>query len=286
MNIKDIPIRVVGPGSQSGADNDAPAYIDMPRDMTSYNAPLIPDPDSVLHLNGAQEAMSWLKKALTNHRENGNDWRANLSALDSENRELVNQILGEGEVSVTYNGKLTASVQESVMAGVWRTLYYDGENVAVDMLEVGAVPDLVLASFDDARNVNTDIAECPDDVPNAMPLLIELEDRCDRFEKFTTEHSINLTLLPLTERELEFLDERVGRGPVHVLSRAYGKCEVISTLVPNLWWVRYFNSMGTLILNSLEVTAVPDVVVAAPEDLSDSAERLDQILAPYWPDAA
>jgi hydrogenase-1 operon protein HyaF len=44
--------------------------------------------------------------------------------------------------------------------------------------------------------------------------------------------------------------------------------------------------MGTLILNSLEISAVPDVVIAAPEDLADSAERLSQILAPYWPNAA
>jgi hypothetical protein len=44
--------------------------------------------------------------------------------------------------------------------------------------------------------------------------------------------------------------------------------------------------MGTLILNSLEVAAVPDVVAAAPEDISDSAVRLSEILAPYWPDAA
>jgi hydrogenase-1 operon protein HyaF len=90
----------------------------------------------------------------------------------------------------------------------------------------------------------------------------------------------------LSQPELEFIDGRLGRGPVDVLSRAYGKCEVISTKSANVWWVRYFNSMGTLILNTLEVTDVPQVVVAASEDIRDSSSRLNEILLPYWPDSA
>ena len=287
MNIKDIPVRVVGPGSQPGAEADAPSFIDMPRDMTSYDAPPMPDPDAVNHLSGAREAMIWLGHALDCYSEDAAYPRANLNALDDENRELVNQILGEGEISVNYDGDPAASVQESVLAGVWRTLYFDDDrNVAIDMLEVGAVPNLVLAPVQGSHKVDTTPPDPDANVANAMPLLFELEDRCKRFEKSGTAYSINLTLLPLSQDELEFLDTRLGRGPVDVLSRAYGKCEVINTLVPNLWWVRYYNSMGTLILNSLEVTAVPDVVVAAPEDLADSAERLTDILAPYWSDAA
>lgn len=287
MNIKDIPVRVVGPGSQPGADADAPSYIDMPRDMTRYDAPPMPDPGAVKHLSGAREAMTWLKNALNDYSEFSACSRANLNALDEANRELVNQILGEGEISVSYDGDPTASVQESVLAGVWRTLYFDDNGeVAVDMIEVGAAPNLVLAPVENGRRVDTTTPDDAADVANAMPLLFELEERCDMFEKSAAAHSINLTLLPLSLEELEFLDKRLGRGPVDILSRAYGKCEVINTLVANLWWVRYYNSMGTLILNSLEVTAVPDVVIAAPEDLADSAVRLKEILAPYWSDAA
>ena len=91
----------------------------------------------------------------------------------------------------------------------------------------------------------------------------------------------SLKLPPLSEEEVEFIDERLGRGAVDILSRAYGKCQIISTKTRNVWWVRYYNSMNTLILNTLEVVAVPEVVCAAPEDLADSATRLDEILAPY-----
>jgi hydrogenase-1 operon protein HyaF len=69
---------------------------------------------------------------------------------------------------------------------------------------------------------------------------------------------------------------------VAILSRGYGDCRITSTAVPHIWWVRYHNSMGTLILNTLEVTDVPQVACAAPEDLKDSASRLGELLEPYW----
>ena len=46
------------------------------------------------------------------------------------------------------------------------------------------------------------------------------------------------------------------------------------------------NVTDLLILNTLEVVGVPIVVAAAPEDLQDSAMRLDEIIAPYWSDVA
>lgn len=287
MDFKDIPLRVIGAGSQPGAETEAPAYIDMPRDMTRYDPPLIPEPTAVQHLQGAREAMSWLEAQLADYSEYADNPCANISALDDRNRELVNQILGEGENCVTYTGELTVSVQESVLAGVWRSLYFDRKgDIMADMIEVGAVPNLVSVPIDNACPIDTSEDDSSADVPNAMPILVELAARCALFKGNGNRHSINLTLLPLSLTELEYLDGRLGRGPVDILSRAYGKCQVISTLAPNVWWVRFYNSMGTLILNSLEISTVPDVVAAAPEDLADSAERLSQILAPYWPNAA
>ncbi len=287
MKIRDIPVSVIGPGSQPGTGSDAPSYIDMPSDMDKYDAPLIPEPDDVQHLEGAREAMSWLKKALAEFHNNTEMQLANLNQLDEENRELVNQILGEGEVSITCAGTPKARVQESVLAGVWRTLYFDDdERVAMDLLEVAPVPHIAFTRDENMRPINTAQPLGTQDISNAMPILVELEGHCVMFDQAGTEHSINLTLLPLSQEEIEYLDARLGRGPVDMLSRAYGKCQVISTLTPKVWWVRYYNSMGTLILNTLEITSMPKVVAAASEDLVDSATRLGEIVAPYWSDAA
>jgi hydrogenase-1 operon protein HyaF len=42
--------------------------------------------------------------------------------------------------------------------------------------------------------------------------------------------------------------------------------------------VQYFNSMQTLILNTIEVVDLPEVAQAAASDLADSRERLLELL--------
>jgi hydrogenase-1 operon protein HyaF len=288
MKIKDIPVRVMGPGSQpADTDGQTLSYIAMPSDMWTYRPPSMPEPEDVSGLAAARESLLWLEQALADYDENREPQLANLSALDEANRELVNQVLGEGEVAVTYSGDFRAHTQESVLAGVWRTLYLDADDrVLFDILEVADAPHTVRVPTNRARAVDTGTDGVPADVANALPILVELQSHCDDYETSGRTHVINLSLLPLSPADLEFLDARLGRGPVDTLSRAYGKCQVISTLTPNVWWVRYYNSMGTLILNTLEVVGVPAVVCAAPEDLRDSAVRLADILEPYWPEDA
>lgn len=288
MDIGQIPVRVIGPGSQPESDDgQGLSYIDMPADMWTYQQPEIPDPAAVNDLTGAREAMRWLQGALQIHSDTAAPQFADLTALDDKERDLVNQILGEGEVAITRTGVTPARTQEAVLAGVWRTLYYDdAENVILDLLEVADAPHVARLPAADARTINPQPEDVPAGVINALPILVELAAYAGEYASTQTPQAINLTLLPLAEADLAFLDEQLGRGPVDTLSRAYGKCQVTSTLVPNVWWIRFYNSMGTLILNTLEVTDMPAVICAAPEDLQDSATRLAGLLTPYWPDAA
>jgi len=288
MNIRDIPVRVIGPGSQpDGSDGDAVTYMDMPSDMSTFVAPVMPEPEDVLPMDGAREAMNWLLAALDGYEPGGEPALADLSALDAQSRDVVNQILGEGEVSIVCDGQVRARTQESVLAGVWRTLFFDSDDrVLCDLLEVAGVSKVVDFAAAGSAAVDISAEGVGSELANALPILVELQSQHEQYMDGGTPHSINLTLLPLSEPELEFIDQRLGRGPVDILSRAYGKCEVISTQTAGIWWVRYYNSMGVLILNMLEVVDVPDVVKAAPEDLVDSAARLKEILEPYWSEVA
>ena len=288
MDISQIPVRVIGPGSQpESEDGQTLSYIDMPGDMWTYKPPTIPEPEAVNDLLGARETMLWLQGALQQYVDTALPQFADLTALDDKERELVNQILGEGEVAIRTDGGVEARTQEAVLAGVWRTIYLDeAETVILDLLEVGDAPHVVRQQLAEPRAVNVQPDDIPDDVINALPILVELESYREVYASTQSPQSINLTLLPLTEADLVFLDAQLGRGPVDSLSRAYGKCQVISTLVPNVWWVRFYNSMGTLILSTLEVVDVPSLICAAPEDLKDSATRLAGLMTPYWPDVA
>jgi hydrogenase-1 operon protein HyaF len=89
---------------------------------------------------------------------------------------------------------------------------------------------------------------------------------------------VNLSLLPHTPEDLAWLDAALGLGSAEVLSRGYGNCRIVATALPNVWRVQFFNSMDTLILDTFEVTEMPEAALAAAEDLADSARRLRDVL--------
>jgi hydrogenase-1 operon protein HyaF len=286
MKLRDIPVVPLGPGSQpEEADGAELEYIDMPKGISTYSRPDTPEPEEVRDLIGAREAMDWLRSALADYEPDGEPQMANISRLDEANRDLVNQILGDGEVSAKFEGVVRARMQESVLAGIWRTFYLDeNERITHDLLEVGDVPYLVrmpVSADPDPLGRLTKVT-APENAMNAMSIITEVAEHAKQFPIAKRPHSINLTLLPLSDEDIAFLDTALGRGPIDVLSRGYGDCRVSSTAIPNVWWVRYYNSVGTLILNTLEIIDVPGVACAALEDIRDSGSRLDEILEPYW----
>jgi hydrogenase-1 operon protein HyaF len=255
--------------------------------MDTYQRPETPEPEAVRHLTGAREAMDWLQASLDHYRVGGPACLADITQLDRSNRELVNQILGEGDVSLKYIGTWRANAQEAVLVGVWRILYLDSRGqISRDLIEVAEVPFLARPQDEEASIAADDLTadEAPAEVMNAMPILTELQEHQAGYASGQAAHVINLTLLPLSEADTTYLDQILGTGPVEILSRGYGDCQMISTAVPGIWWVRYRNSMGKLILNTLEVVDVPAVARAAQEDIDDSALRLKEILESYWSD--
>ncbi|HHH43194.1 MAG TPA: hydrogenase expression/formation protein [Gammaproteobacteria bacterium] len=284
-----IAVTFTGPGSQPlEADGSQLEFIPLPTEMSSYRAPDMPEPEQVQHLHGARAVSDWLSRALADYRVGAEPLLADISGLDADNRELVNQILGEGEVSLKYSdATLQVRMQEAVLAGIWRTFYLDDSGrITRDLIEVCDVPVLARQAPDAVRVSGLARDTAPDDVMNALPILSELQDHVEGWQPGDPAHVINLTLLPLSEGDIHFLDEALGAGPVETLSRGYGDCKISSTAYPGIWWVRYTNSMGTLILNTLEVTDIPAVACAAPEDLADSRRRFSELLEPYWTELA
>ncbi len=287
MNLRDIPVVAMGPGSQpKESDGSQLEYIALPKEMSRYTMPDTPEPEEVTGLLAAREAMNWLTDALARYRPDGDRLLADVSGLDDGSRDLVNQILGEGEVSIRYEGDFRARIQESVMAGVWRSFYMDNEDrITHDLIEVADVPCVVRLP---AAQVLTPEALTATDMPwetmNGPAILTEVADHAAKRVDGAPVHVINLSLLPLSEADVAYLDSALGLGPVSILSRGYGSCEVQSTRMRDVWWVRYYNSMRKLILNSIEITDVPAVACAAPEDIADTRERLAEILEPYWAD--
>lgn len=277
-----IPV-VVEPGSQpvdeDGVELD---YMSMPKEVWTYAMPTVPEPEEVEGLDAGVGILETILEKLSGWQPGDAPAVIPLDGLDDDDRLIVDQVLGDGEVSVIYEGAVRAVSQESVLAGVWRVQYLDADDrVERDVIEVAEIPSLVSeAVFGDARSaVEFDADNIPVGVGNAAPILTELADKLAAGSD--EPHVVNLTLLPCTDEDIAFLMTTLGGGPTVILSRGYGNCRITSTAVRNIWWVQYFNSQDTLILNSIEVSRVPAVACAAAEDIADSKARLEEILEVY-----
>jgi hydrogenase-1 operon protein HyaF len=275
---------VTGPGSQPEEEDGMALDYPMPSGMTTYSMPEIPEPDELAGVEEAIALLGRMQGELAGYRIGQPAVVLPLDGLDERNLDLINQIMGNGEVSMKYHGAVDARIQESVLAGVWRVQYLDAdEQVQRDVIEIAGIPGLVReATFGDAAGeVAFSQADIPDTVYNAAPLLTEINDKLPEYRPDSVPHVINLSLLPHTSEDIDFLSAMLGSGPVVILSRGYGNCRITSTATRNVWWVQYFNSQETLILNTIEISAVPEVACAAQEDIDDSAQRLLEILGVY-----
>jgi hydrogenase-1 operon protein HyaF len=266
-----------GPGSQPAPEDGELSYMAMPSGMRVFEAH-IPE---VRDRAAAKPAIAFLQRVAEACRRAAETGRATalpLDGLDPAARALVHEALGEGEVSATLDaargGRARLMAQEAVFAGVWRVREGDATQV-----EIGAIPAAVTARahepVDPALGLSTPPAP---GVMSAPPLVAELIDRAMARRPGDLAHVINLTLLPHTPEDLAHLDRALGRGAATILSRGYGNCRVSATATPKVWRVQFFNSMDALILDTIEATETPEVALAAPEDLLDSAERIAEVL--------
>jgi hydrogenase-1 operon protein HyaF len=279
-----IPV-VVEPGSQP-ADEDGVVldYMRMPSETWTYSMPVVPEPEEI---DGLEDGIAFLQQiadALSSQQAGDPATVLPVATLDEANTELLDQVLGSGEVSIVFDGMLRARIQEAVLAGVWRVQYMgDDDQVERDVVEVGAIPSLIREGVfpEAAGDLAFDADNLPAGVGNAPSLLVEIADKLPGYEPGADPYVINLSLLPNSDEDLDLLATTLGSGPAVILSRGYGNCRITSTATKNVWWVQYFNSQDTLILNTIEISQVPEVACAAQEDIDDSAERLTEILDVY-----
>lgn len=285
MNPFPVPVVTIGPGSQ--VEDVELSYMTMPQGMQTYASPILPEREEVANLKAAHRVLRDILAALQAAAQGSKIAPIDLGMLDAANLDLVNQVLGEGEVSARVEGEASIRIQESIFAGVWRTVISkDGWPVS-DQIDVGPVPQVVIDAAR-ARAQAVAVIEVPASLPpgvmNAPSILSELNEQLAQWQPGMPAHVINLTLLPLSLEDVAFLEERLMGGSVLILSRGYGNCRILSTLVPNCWRVVYYNSSDTILLNTVEIIDIPEVACAAREDLQDSCERLDEVL--QWVEGA
>jgi hydrogenase-1 operon protein HyaF len=247
-------------------------YFALPETMQTFVAP------SIVDWRDNPEGKAILQQLVDSLRI-GESIVINLQSLASHTRQFIAEVLGEGEISVLADkADQRLVIREAVFAGVWQIQNYRDGVLQHDYLETGVFPKIVMEWTQEAEVSAGLPASFPDNLMNAPSLLHELFAKSNIFKPAFVE-TLNLTLLPLTPEDMAFLVESLGLAGISILAKGYGDCRMRRTCLPYVWWVQYFNSPGQLILNTLEITQLPQVAMAAPEDLEDSAIRLQETFA-------
>jgi hydrogenase-1 operon protein HyaF len=273
--MRDFPIPVVAFGVGSQAEEEVVDYLPLPQEMTTFALP-------VYNLEADPEVLQAACAVIENLRDamqSGKEARFELIGLPSQVVELINQSLGHGEVSVLVREPSNLHIQETVFAGVWRVQEIsETGSLLRDTLHACFIPPEVQKSA--LSGVIGKITAPPlgQGIMNAPAILNELIERSSKHKAGQAAHVINLSLLPMSPEDLQYLFDAFGTGTVSILSRGYGNCRITSTGLANVWWVQYFNSMDVIILNTIEVVDIPEVALAAKEDFEESAERLGEWL--------
>ncbi|HVN35849.1 MAG TPA: hydrogenase expression/formation protein [Casimicrobiaceae bacterium] len=279
MKNLQIPIRVLGAGSHP--EEDAPQCLEIPRVMNTFRMPFAPE-------RAGPEALSEARETLQEFFEALEPWDPAMAAhgpcidiggMSSAALEVIDQMLGEGEVGIRIGGARTVHIQESVFAGIWRVCELDeNRRLVADRIEAGSLPRIVV---DTARGAAAPLlapVALLDGAMNSPSLLAEIAEWMRERRPGHPVHVVNLTLFPLTPDDHRALEQALPIGPVAIISRGFGNCRITSTLARDVWRVQYFNTMNTLILNTLEIVEAPEVALAAVEDLVDSRERLGELV--------
>jgi hydrogenase-1 operon protein HyaF len=278
--MKEFPIPVVAAGVGSQPEDEELQYLPLPGSMMTFALPVINVEADPVVLAAACSVVEQMRDKMQSTPLGKTPLPSiALQDMNPEVVRLLNQTMGEGEVSIAVRGSGQYRIQETVFASVWRVHEYASDARLIgDTLMACAIPPMVIRWAQDDASPECKMPEKTAGLMNAPAVLTEISGKSKAYKAGDGAHVINLTLLPMSAEDLDCLSLTLGVGAVTILSRGYGNCRITSTKLPNVWWVQYFNSMDTLILNTIEVSDMPEVALASLEDYEDSIERLGEWL--------
>ncbi len=112
----------------------------------------------------------------------------------------------------------------------------------------------------------------------AWSVLSEVHTLLKRFAETGETGAVDLRGLPLTSADREQLEELLGRGEVPCSLSLMGRSEVWETAFPGVWWIRHLGAEDKVASETLEITNVPDILLAHPDDITAAAIRLERRL--------
>lgn len=85
---------------------------------------------------------------------------------------------------------------------------------------------------------------------------------------------IDLGGMPLSSADKAWLAAKLGQGEVQMTLNLDGASEVRETAFHGVWWLVHHNEKGVLTGEFIEISSVPGLVSAHPDDIRQAADKL------------
>ena len=109
---------------------------------------------------------------------------------------------------------------------------------------------------------------------NVLPLLHEVRHALDRLLESGEPTTIDLGSIPLAPGEFEKIDAALGTGEVKVVLDTMGKSEIHETQYSGVWRVTHYNATEETVGRFIEITRIPEILLAQEADVRAGLELL------------
>lgn len=113
---------------------------------------------------------------------------------------------------------------------------------------------------------------------NITPLLHEIRHALRRVAQGGEGTTIDLGSLPLAPGEDKRIEDLLGQGEVRAELSALGPTVVQETHYPGVWFITHRNTEQEVVARFIEVTRMPELLLAQSEDMRRAVSELDSKL--------
>jgi hydrogenase-1 operon protein HyaF len=114
---------------------------------------------------------------------------------------------------------------------------------------------------------------------NVLPLLHEVRHALERLLATGEPTTIDLGAIPLAPGEFEKIDGALGTGEVKVMLEAMGPSQVYETQFSGVWRVTHHSVSGEVVGRYVEVTRIPEILLAQEADVRVGLDLLTRRLS-------
>jgi hydrogenase-1 operon protein HyaF len=110
---------------------------------------------------------------------------------------------------------------------------------------------------------------------NITPLLHEIRHALRRVAQGGEGTTIDLGSLPLAPGEEKRIEDMLGHGEVRAELSALGPTVVQETRYPGVWFITHRNTEQEVVARFIEVTRMPELLLAQSDDIRRAVSELD-----------